>query len=78
MTTYAFKITLRETEMIVIKKALAFYIKHCEDEIDKSNGRRDEPPSLYVMRETALEISSGLYLNPRQTSGNNFHNGRDI
>jgi hypothetical protein len=36
MTTYAFHLTLRETEMTVMSEALDLYIKHCQEEFDKS------------------------------------------
>ena len=37
MTTYAFHLTLHETEMTVISEALDLYIKHCEEELEKGN-----------------------------------------
>jgi hypothetical protein len=67
MTTYAFHLTLRETEMTVVTEALGLYIKHCEEEIEQG-----KTESVYVKREAACEIRSRIYSNPEQTSGNNF------
>jgi hypothetical protein len=67
MTTYAFHLTLRETEMSVMSEALDLYIKHCQEEFDKS-GRE----YLLVMRRAAQEVRSRLHSNPEQISGNNF------
>jgi hypothetical protein len=67
MTTYAFHLTLRETEMTVMSEALDLYIKHCQEEIVKGN--RDLLP---FNREVALKIRSRLHSNFEQTSGNNF------
>jgi hypothetical protein len=67
MTTYAFHLTLRETEMSVMSEALDLYIKHCQEELDKSG--RDY---LCVKMDAAQEARSRLHSNPEQTSGNNF------
>jgi hypothetical protein len=50
-----------------MSEALDLYIKHCQEEFDKS-GREH----LLVMRGAALEVRSCLHSNPEQTSGNNF------
>jgi hypothetical protein len=67
MTTYAFHLTLRETEMTVMSEALDLYIKHCREELAKS-GRE----YLRIKMNAAQEVRSCLHSNPEQTSGNNF------
>ena len=67
MTTYAFHLTLRETEMTVMSEALDLYIKRCQEEFDKS-GRE----YLRVKMNAAQEVRSRLHSNLEQTSGNNF------
>lgn len=67
MTTYTFHLTLRETEMTVLSEALELYIKHCEEEFNKS-GRE----YLCVKMDAAHAVRSRLHSNPEQTSGNNF------
>lgn len=67
MTTYAFHLTLRETEMTVMSEALDLYIKHCQEELEKGNRG-----SIPYKRGAALEVRSRLHSNPEQISGNNF------
>lgn len=67
MTTYAFNLNLRETDMKVMEEALDLYIQHCQDEIDK-----DGSASVFRKLDTAREVKSHLYSNMVQTSGNNF------
>ena len=67
VTTYAFHLTLRETDMRVMEEALDLYIKHCQDKIDT-----DGSESVFRKLDAAREVKSSLYSNMEQTSGNNF------
>lgn len=67
MTTYAFHLTLRETEMTVLSEALDLYLKHCEEELEKGSSG-----SFLYKRQAAQDVRSRLHSNPEQTSGNNF------
>ena len=67
MTTYAYTITLNDTESIMLHAALELMIEHCEQKLE--NG----PLAPYVSRKKcAQEVLARLYDNTMQTSGSSF------
>ena len=66
MTTYIYKLTLNDTESIMMNAALELMIKHCEE-------RLNEPESAYsAWLASAKAVKSRMSLNTEQMSGNNF------
>ena len=67
MTTYAYYLTLNDTEIIMLRKSLNLTMEHCEQKI--KNGE-DVPYRAH--KQSAENLLSRLYDNVHQTSGNNF------
>ena len=38
MTTYSYKVTMNDSEIIMLKAALELMIKHCQQKIDEGEG----------------------------------------
>ena len=69
MTTFAYRITMNDSEAIMLKAALELMIKHCQQKLDDGAGA----PYL-AHRHSAQSVLDKLYDNKIQTSGNNFFN----
>lgn len=67
MTTFIYKLTLNDSEVIMMKAALELMIKHCQEKLDE--GAR---APFWAHKESAQKILDKLYDNTFQTSGNNF------
>lgn len=67
MTKYAYKITLDDSEKIMLKAALELMMKHCQEKLDEGAGA----PFL-AHKESAENVLAKLYDNVIQISGNNF------
>jgi hypothetical protein len=72
MTTYAYTITLNDSEVIMIKAALDLMIKHCEEKLDKGAGA-----PFWDHKNSAQSVKEKLYDNTIQTSGNNFFDKKE-
>lgn len=67
MTTYAFTITINDSEAIMLKAALELMIKHCQEKLDEEAGA-----PYWAHKHSAQNVLAKLYDNTIQTSGNNF------
>jgi hypothetical protein len=67
MTTYAYTITMNDSEAIMLKAALELMIKHCQDKLDEGAGA-----PFWAHKNSAQNVLEKLYDNTIQTSGNNF------
>ncbi len=72
MTTYAYTITMNDSEAIMLKAALELMIKHCQEKLDQGAGA-----PYWAHKHSAQSVLEKLYDNTIQTSGNNFYNDRD-
>ena len=68
MTTYAYNITLTDSEVIMLKEALLDMMMKCEREMP--DGRPKAP--YWAHKHSAESVLEKLYGNVQQTSGNNF------
>lgn len=67
MTTFAYKITINDSEAIMLRAALDLMIKHCQEKLDEGAGS-----PFWAHKHSAESVLEKLYQNPSQTSGNNF------
>lgn len=67
MTTFAYTITLNDSEAIMLQSALELMIKHCQEKLNEGAGA----PFL-AHKNSAERVLDKLYKNTIQTSGNNF------
>ena len=67
MTTFIYKITLNDSEAIMMKAALELMIKHCQEKLDE--GAR---APFWAHKDSAQNVLERLEDNSIQTSGNNF------
>lgn len=67
MTTFAYNITLHDSEAIMLKAALELMIKHCQEKLDEGAGA-----PFWAHKHSAQNVLEKLYNNTIQTSGNNF------
>ena len=70
MTTYAYDLTLNDTESIMLEMSLKLTIEHCKQKIEEGE---DVPYRAH--KQSAENVLSRLCANVRQTSGNNFSEG---
>ena len=70
MTTYAYDLTLNDSELGMLHMSLELTIDHCRQRIE--NGE-DVPYRAH--KDSAEKVLSRLCANVRQTSGNNFSEG---
>jgi len=67
MTTYQYKLTLDDSEMIALTEALNMYLAHCSKQL------ADGPKAPYLAHQQSIErIQAKLFDNTRQISGSNF------
>lgn len=73
MTTFAYKIILDDSEVIMLEAALKMMIENCNKELDlaKSKGESPKPP-FWAHKHSAESVLQKLHSNMTQTSGNNF------
>jgi len=71
MTTYAYTITLNDSEVIMLKAALELMMKHCKQKMDEGAGA-----PYWAHNHSAQSVLEKLYDNTIQTSGNNFFNDK--
>lgn len=64
MTTFSFTIYLNDTEVMTVKDALEFYLKHCEERIEQ-----DDLVPYLSHRTAAKNILERLFENKHKTSG---------
>lgn len=67
MTTFIYKITLNDSEAIMMKAALELMIKHCQEKLDEGAGA-----PFWAHKHSAQNVLERLEDNTIQTSGNNF------
>ncbi len=67
MTTFAYNITLNDSEAIMLQAALELMIKHCQEKLDEGAGT-----PFWAHKHSAQNVLEKLYDNTIQTSGNNF------
>ncbi|MEN9549970.1 MAG: hypothetical protein RIR12_2561 [Bacteroidota bacterium] len=67
MTTFAYNITLNDSEAIMLKAALELMIKHCQEKLDEKAGA-----PFWAHKHSAQSVLEKLYEITIQTSGNNF------
>lgn len=67
MTTYAYTITINDSEAIMLKAALELMIKHCQEKLDE-----EAVAPYWAHKHSAQNVLAKLYDNTIQTSGNNF------
>jgi hypothetical protein len=72
MTTFAYTITLNDSEVIMLKAALELMIKHCQKKLDERAGA-----PFWAHKHSAQNVLGKLYENTIQTSGNNFFDERN-
>ncbi len=68
MTKYAFELTVSESEVFMLEKALQLMIDTCEDNIANVENALNNSH-----KDSAENVLARLYSNPYQISGNNFH-----
>lgn len=71
MTTYSYNITLNDSEVIMLEKALNQMIDHCKMQLDNGEGA-----PFWAHKQSAQSVLEKLQAKVIQTSGNNF--GRRI
>ena len=67
MTTYAYTITMNDTETIMLEAALELMIKHCQQKLDEG-----ATSPYWAHKKSAQSVLERLYDDTYQTSGNNF------
>lgn len=67
MTTYAYDITMNDSEVIMLQAALEMMIEHCEAKIAAGEGA-----PYFAHKSSAQSVLKRLHANATQTSGNNF------
>ncbi|WP_374505992.1 hypothetical protein [Flavobacterium sp.] len=67
MTTFIYKITLNDSEAIMMKAALELMIKHCQEKLDAG-----ATAPFWAHKDSAQNVLERLEDNTIQTSGNNF------
>lgn len=67
MTTFIYKITLNDSEAIMMKAALELMIKHCQERLDEG-----ATAPFWAHKDSAQNVLERLEDNTIQTSGNNF------
>lgn len=67
MTTFVYKITLNDSEVIMMKTALELMIKHCQEKLNEGAGA-----PFWAHKHSAQNVLERLEDNTIQTSGNNF------
>ena len=70
MTTYSFKVTLDDCEMIAIKAALDLYIEHCRAQ--QQDGAK---APFWAHERSCINVRNRLHADPMLTSTNNFLDG---
>lgn len=71
MTTYLWKLELSDSQVVALKSAIHYYMKHCEDQL------RDGPKAPYWAHHKALDGMSQSFLITGQMSGNGFGDSVD-
>lgn len=66
MTSYAYTITLRDTEMITLTEALDMMAARCDQELAAAGG---SCAPYWAWRQNVETIRDKLFANMRQTSG---------
>jgi hypothetical protein len=67
MTTFAYTITMDDSEVIMLQAALELMIKHCQNKLDEGAGA-----PYWAHKHSAQSVLEKLYDDTIQTSGNNF------
>lgn len=67
MTQFSYKVTLNDSEMIMIKAALKNMILHCEEQLE--NGKT---APYWAHKRSAQRVLDKLYDDVEQISGNSF------
>ena len=67
MTTYAYRLTLRDTEYLMMEAALKLMVQHCKEKLAQGEGA----PYL-AYKQSAEDVLNRLDSDTYQTSGNNF------
>jgi hypothetical protein len=67
MTTFAYDITLNDSEVIMLKAALEIMIEHCEAKIAVGEGA-----PFFAHKISTQSDLTRLHANATQPSGNNF------
>jgi hypothetical protein len=67
MTTFAYTITVNDSESIMLKAALELMIKHCQEKLDQGEGA-----PYWAHKNSAQSVLDRLDDNAIQTSGSNF------
>lgn len=70
MTTYAYDLTLNDSEIIMLESALKLMIETCDKNIASGEGA-----PYRAHKNSAENVLKRLDGNVRQTSGNNFSEG---
>lgn len=70
MTTFAYHITLNDTEYIMMSAALKLMIEHCQQKLDEG-----ESSPYRAHKGSAERVLSRLRDDMEQTSGNTFFKG---
>ena len=67
MTTYVYRLTLNDSECIMMEAALKLMIKHCTEKLAQGEGAPN-----WAHKNSAEKVLSKLYSDTNQNSGNNF------
>ena len=67
MTTFAYTITLNDSEAIMLQSALELMIKHCQEKLNEGAGA-----PFWAHKHSAERVLDKLYKNTIQITGNNF------
>ena len=67
MTTFAYTITLDDSEAIMLQSALELMIKHCQEKLNEGAGA-----PFWAHKHSAESVLDKLYKNTIQITGNNF------
>ena len=70
MTTFAYKLTLNDSEAFMLKGALELMIKHCDEHMV---GGPCAP--YWANKDSAKNVLKRLFADTHQTSGNDFTSG---
>ncbi len=72
MTTFSYRITLNDSEAIMMNAAMELMIKHCQAKLDEGAGA-----PYWSYKHSAQSVLEKLYKNTIQTSGNNFFDKKE-
>jgi hypothetical protein len=67
MTTFAYTVTMNDSEVIMLKAALELMMKHCDDKLAEGAG-----PPYWAHKHSAESVLEKLFDKTIQTSANNF------